>query len=544
MSAWGSTNVDDVGRPPALARARFSPRTASLARPWLYVSLLALAATVAVIREQPQAAFDQGVFLSVMSSVARGLHLYRDVFDNKDPLFYYTGAGAFQLLGARGPFIWDALLTLGGTAGAYGTARGLQLGTVRSLICAFGFLAILTTPPFRGGLSEVQSLTLLLVAVTAALSSWPLTAGILAGLAVFSRLSFVVFVPLVLIAVWRTTGARSLWRFAAGFVLATVAVITLLGVQGELPGYWDALRLNSGYVNSAGRLLGNGVAPFGTLSGAWDSVRQSTGEVIACVLIAISVLGIVARGVWTGSVRRLPTRDLLTLASAAGVLVFLAATYVWWHYLQVLALAGLFALVSLLSVPTSRKLVGVGIPLIAVVLLIVVADPAKLGAQASHLSSDWRLQSPLASQIVAQTPVSLSSSSDVRIAFVGENFDQGAMAFLPSRFHLSCRFLTQWPWLGRKFFAETVACIRGRAQMVVLSPDLGPWGVRSSAYRDYQAAARRALQDDFVLVAPPVNDQAQEVWVRRGLAPGVRGAVAPAPFIAWPCWKPPGDKCP
>jgi hypothetical protein len=273
-------------------------------------------------------------------------------------------------------------------------------------------------------------------------------------------------------------------------------------------------------------------------------MRQSTGEIIACVLIVLSIAAIVARSVANRSVRRLPTRDLLTLGSAAGVVVFIAATYVWWHYLQVLSIAGLFALVSLLSVTTSRKLVRGGIPLIAVALLIVVIDPSKLRAQASHISSDWRLQSPLASQIVAQTPASLSNSSGVRIAFVGENFDQGALAFLPHRFQLSCRFLTQWPWLGRGFFNETLACIRQRAQMVILSPDLGPWGIRSAGYRNYQFAARQALLSDFVLAAPPVNDLQQEVWVRRGLASGVRGAVPPMPFIAWPCWKPPSGRCP
>lgn len=542
MGALDSTKVSDAGH--ALSPPHdLSARSLSRAKVWLYVALFAAAAAVVVIREQPQAAFDQGVFLSVMSSLARGLHLYRDVFDNKDPLFYYAGAGAFKLLGNRGPFIWDTVLTLGGTAAAYATARRLALPEGRSIVCALGFLAILTTPPFRGGLSEVQSLTLLLAAVAVALSSRPLSAGILAGLAVFSRLSFVVFLPVVLIAVWRTTGRRSLGRLAAGSALAAVVVIAFLAVEGELPGYWDAFQLNSGYVNSAGRLLGNGVAPFGTLSGAWDAMRQSRGEIIACVLIALGVFGVVGKGVSTRSVRRLPTRDLLTLSSAAGVVVFIAATYVWWHYLQVLSIAGLFALVSLLSVTSSRKLVGGLLPL-AVVVLIVVVDPGKLGSQASHLSSAWRLQSPLASQIVAQTPASLSGSSTVQIAFVGENFDQGALAFLPQRFHLSCRFITQWPWLGRDFFSETLTCIRQRAQVVVLSPDLGPWGVRSTAYRDYQAAARRALLADFVLAGPPATYLQQEVWVRRGLAPGVRGAVPPAPFIAWPCWKPPGDKCP
>ena len=38
-----------------------------------------------------------------------GDRLYADVFDNKDPLFFYTYAGAFWIGDWRGPFLLDAI---------------------------------------------------------------------------------------------------------------------------------------------------------------------------------------------------------------------------------------------------------------------------------------------------------------------------------------------------------------------------------------------------------------------------------------------------
>ena len=70
-----------------------------------------------LVRGEPSAASDQGVFLSVAARMLDGDKLYADVIENKDPLFFYTYADALGIGGWRGPFLLDGLwLAIGALA--------------------------------------------------------------------------------------------------------------------------------------------------------------------------------------------------------------------------------------------------------------------------------------------------------------------------------------------------------------------------------------------------------------------------------------------
>ena len=62
-----------------------------------------------LLRGDPFVASDQGVFLSVAARLLDGDALYAEVFDNKDPLFFYGYAAALGIGGWRGPFLLDGL---------------------------------------------------------------------------------------------------------------------------------------------------------------------------------------------------------------------------------------------------------------------------------------------------------------------------------------------------------------------------------------------------------------------------------------------------
>ena len=62
-----------------------------------------------VLRGDPFVASDQGVFLSVAARLLDGDALYAEVFDNKDPLFFYGYAAALWAGGWRGPFLLDGV---------------------------------------------------------------------------------------------------------------------------------------------------------------------------------------------------------------------------------------------------------------------------------------------------------------------------------------------------------------------------------------------------------------------------------------------------
>src|SRR5918999_5300360 len=57
---------------------------------------------LALVRGQPIAGSDQGVYLSIAARLLDGDHLYRDVVEPKDPLFFYTYAAALWLGDWRG----------------------------------------------------------------------------------------------------------------------------------------------------------------------------------------------------------------------------------------------------------------------------------------------------------------------------------------------------------------------------------------------------------------------------------------------------------
>src|SRR4029453_4429418 len=55
------------------------------------------------MRGYPTTNSDTGIFLSVAGRLLDGDRLYRDVFDNKDPLFYFSQSLALWAAGWRGP---------------------------------------------------------------------------------------------------------------------------------------------------------------------------------------------------------------------------------------------------------------------------------------------------------------------------------------------------------------------------------------------------------------------------------------------------------
>ena len=78
---------------------------------WIAIGGIALAygLLLVLLRGEPSVASDQGVFLSVAARILDGDHLYSEVVDNKDPLFFYTYAAALAVGGWRGPFLLDGL---------------------------------------------------------------------------------------------------------------------------------------------------------------------------------------------------------------------------------------------------------------------------------------------------------------------------------------------------------------------------------------------------------------------------------------------------
>ena len=76
---------------------------------WMLIFLSLVGAFFAIFTLHYSQAEDMGLFLSETAALARGQSLYRDIFEIKDPLFFYSSTLSTLLIGRSGPYILDAL---------------------------------------------------------------------------------------------------------------------------------------------------------------------------------------------------------------------------------------------------------------------------------------------------------------------------------------------------------------------------------------------------------------------------------------------------
>ena len=86
-SSFPEAGAGEVAAGPAVVSA--GARRVSTARVAVALALAA-AVSIAALRVTPQVWGDPGVWLSVAARLLDGDRLYADVFDNKDPFFFYS----------------------------------------------------------------------------------------------------------------------------------------------------------------------------------------------------------------------------------------------------------------------------------------------------------------------------------------------------------------------------------------------------------------------------------------------------------------------
>jgi hypothetical protein len=517
-------SVDGPATAGAPRRRSTSTTAPRLAAPIL---LFASALVAALVREHPMTNSDQGMFLSVMDQLATGAHLYTDVFDNKDPGFFYVGAVWIRLFGPAGVFVWDALLIAIATTISYALARRLRLETFPAIVCSVGTFAALTAGPiYQSGLSQLQAITLFMAAVLALICGLPILAGVLTAACLISKFSMLPFIAVLVPLAWLTARRRSLVRFSVGVAASYGAILLILGGRGELTAYFDVLRLNFGYPGVALPLLGRDPAPIGTLASAsdylfWTSLAIATAIVFAGLALAVGdAFTSVRRGGGRGLLG-VPLDHYLAVATAAAFAVHIAASYVWNHHLQILAIPTFFALAVILRPTDGRVAVSRQTAALATVLVLVLLAPADLLNRlrdAPNLRRTWdrSLTSPLAADltdVVNQSFDGDTAHTRVRIAVVGENRQSAVLPFVPRRFELACRAFAQFPWFGEQLLAETVDCIE-REPDVVLVLEPGTPYLRDTTYRSFRREASAILETRFRAVAT-LSDGEGRVWIRR-----------------------------
>ena len=481
---------------------------------------LALGLALVLLRGDPYVAGDQGVFLSVAARMLDGDRLYAEVFDNKDPLFFYTYAGALWVGGWRGPFLLDAIWV--GLAGVSVALLARAIGAPRSAVVAsfFVYPLALTAGWYLVGLSMLAALAVVPFAPWFWLRGRFVSAGVVVALVTLLKLNLA---PLALapLGALLALGApeerrrRALAHGALGLGGALATATAFLGVRGELGGYLGAITHNVHYSSARTTADGTVGRALEHLRVGWDFFYragrwQAPLAVLVLVAFAVAVGLAWARG--TRAERRLGAVAAATLVAA---FVVIALTAYWWEHLQLLACPATLVAASLIW--RADASFGRRSGAIAATIVTLFAGWSTLKADASRdLSPVWtaRVISPGAIALERARERFQPDARHVTYMVLGSNSEGGHAAFIGPEFDLACRYFNLYFFSRGEQFDDTLACAARESPTFVLvtlgffepAGDVPEWNA-------FVRRSRRFLEARYDLVER--EHPGVQVWKRR-----------------------------
>jgi hypothetical protein len=420
------------------------------------VTVLAAAAAVLILpRTVPGKAYDRGIFVSVAERLRAGDRLYTDVWDNKDPLFYWVLALG-RIWGPSGDVIVEVGWLVVGSLGALMIASGLGLGRTTSIsLSLIATPLILTGGLYEPGATHLPGVALTLVAVGLAIRGRPALAGVtVVGVcAVKLVIAPLVVLLVLLIAARRSWPARSMGRCLAGAAGGLLLVGSTLLLRGELQGYLQTQAWNVAYTGTP-VLLGSGSPVAAHLARGLGLVGLIVAAALATVVIASLAIGIKAE--------RPPSKDLLLVRELTGValmggLGILALTGMWPHHGQVLYVAAVLAIILVAKHLLLRKPSGaISAAVVASSAALVLSGLLVPKAASVEITSPWDRWSALHTPSPETTAI-LALASSGEYARLGSHDDHGHAEGLAG-WRLVCPRFHLYPWDSPTSITTAAAC--------------------------------------------------------------------------------------
>jgi hypothetical protein len=476
---------------------------------WLGACALLLGVVLVLVRGEPRSQSDQGVFLSVAARMLDGDHLYADVVDNKDPLFFYTYAGALWAAGWKAPFLLDGLWLALAFVSVALMLRQLRAPPAAVVAGAVVYPLALTADWYEPGLSMLAALAIAPLAGWLWLRGNFAAAGACLGGAMLFKLNLAPTVagPVAAFVVLGTPAGsrlRQLVRAALGLASALGAAAVWLAARGELVEYVETIGYNVGYSR---RVLG-AETTLDAIDGHVRIVREyfeaaGKWQAPAALLAVGAFAGATAVG-WPAlrrsSLQLVPAAAAATLAAT---LATLALTAVWAHHLQMLAYAG--ALMAASGISLAFVWLGHRGAAVAAAACVLFAAWASVGAE---IRAGLSVQ-PWSSDPLPEPAASLDRMREqhypgrdpVTYMVFGGVSENAHAAFIDDSFDLSCRWFHLYPFSVDEQFDETLDCFdRERPKLVLVT--LGFFDrTPPSAWASFVSQARRRLEARYEKVS-------------------------------------------
>jgi hypothetical protein len=467
---------------------------------------VAYAIPLVLLRGRPTLGGDPGVFLSVAGRLLQGDHLYRDVWDNKDPLFFYSDAAALWVGGWRAPFLLDILWV---AVAAMAVVLLLDALGASAVVTAAGFIAyplLVTGQWYYVGYSMQAALALAPLAAWLWARGSPLWAGVAVALGILFKVNLALVLlaaPLALYAGGVPAGpkVRSAVRFVVGLGGAIAFAAGLLAVRGELVPYLDMLRDNVSYANNV--LVATGRK--GGIHGHIRVIATSTRHAYPLTAVFLAA-GIVAAWVAVRGRARLRAPlsviAVLFLGVSAATAVTAALTVAWNNHVQMVsypaALLVVFAVAALDEIIGPRVVRG-AVQLASAAGAIVLLGAASFTGPGGPISMWFRqTHSRTAAALELVRMERLPRASNVSYAHLGQNDEEAHAAFIGDGWTLSCARFHQYPWTSPSTLSSILRCVETRRpQLLLITSTLSDRPGAPASWHRFVVDARALLRRDY-----------------------------------------------
>ncbi len=282
----------------------------------------------------PSLSWDRGIFVSVGERLIAGDALYSQVWDNKDPFFFYFVA-AQRWAGPLAEPIAEGLVLLIAALSVYSLVRHLSNERTAFVI---GFIAtpiILTGVFYYPGYTHLPGISLCLAAYALSLRGNAACAGIAIGVLFFAKLIMVPLGLVLVLCALRERGLASFFHFLAALALSLLAGTSVLLARSEFHPFLAMVQYNLTYVQN---ISGNG-----SLS---DSVTAHLARIaypgfFVALVSTVSVLLFAVIAIRRG--RPFPEAIVAATLALMVAIVTLGLTGLWDHHDQIVYLPAILA---------------------------------------------------------------------------------------------------------------------------------------------------------------------------------------------------------
>ena len=417
----------------------------------------------------PDPSSDRAVFVSVSEYLLSGNKLYIDIYDNKDPLFFYA-VSMQRLLGPVGEYLFELVIVIIAAISAYNISRIIERTVTKRKILLLIVVPLLVTGSFwLPGYTHLPATAFSLLACSLFLSKKMLFAGGFIGLVAFTK---VIMFPLPAafcltyeIILWDKKNSRAHFnRMFIGFTSISIITIIILLSRHELLAYLQAQQNNFLYANN---VLVDNSSLLNSFASHLRTVFLGSKEKL---LLLFSLIASISFSIYIATQSKVEKKIKAFLSGTFATyiisIIILGFTGSWDQHLQLMYFSQTLMLIYIAISLNSRKAftnLSFGIAIVVLAILLsgtlnlrhYVASPNKIMTKISYLTQE----SPETKAFRAIYP------NGTGFARLGQN--SNVIPYGAANDRLLCPEFTQYPFYSPERFKKILDCAKTASTLVV-----------------------------------------------------------------------------